>query len=548
MTWRQAIQYSDVAYTELSLQAVYSFRQGNVPPAGRAVDLVARARSRVVQSKALVSVFLGMIALGAAYVARIYGRFSGVIGGVPISSAEFDTGLVVGLLGLDVAFLWWTGIQVLPTLLSSGVLPVLEPLPIDDRTLHRTAALLYLRLFDLPAATVLVTTPLFIGATLGPEVGLAIIPGVVVAVTFALVLSLVTGRFFVRRVQGSRGGGGRAVVRWTYLVLWLLPAFATFGFLTSASNLFVGIAHVVAGGAELPGALLWTVFPFPFAALPAVAAHGPATLGFGGLGIGLWAGALVGYGLLAVWGCLWLLGSVRRFGLVPALDVRPVTLGDRTLRPTGPVRAVLAKDLRIASRTPGYAFLILLPMLDALALGFFTYVDAPGYGLALSLGLAAVTTAALLATFFGPAFFAIEVLAYAYGQTLPLPSRANVLAKTTLVAMIYLVSGATVLAFVAARVFDPLVFAAFVFAELPAVVAAAFLEFGLLFWRARSKALPITNLYTGAWTAILVAIPGLFVAGAPLVAYTIGGVPAMALVALALLAVAAPLTLRRGRS
>jgi hypothetical protein len=547
MSWREAVRLSDVAFTELSLQAVYAFRQGNLPPPGTAADLVTKARRRVVQSKALVSLFLGMIALGAAYVVRIYAAFGGRIASTPLSTPEFETGLLVGLLGIDVAFLWWTGIQVLPTLLSSGVLPVLEPLPIDDRTMRRTAAVLYLRLFDLPAVTVLVTTPLFVGVALGVEVGLAVIPGVVVAVTFALALSLYTGRFFVRRVQGSRGGGGNAAVRWGYLVLWLLPAFATFGFLTSAPNLFVAIAHVVVAGDALPGALLWAVFPFPFAALPPVAAHGFAALGLRGVGIAIWLGALSGYLLLTGWAAVWLVGSVRELGRVPAAGTRAAHAVHRALRPTGVVRAVLTKDLRIASRTPGYAFLILLPILDALTLGFFTYVDAPSRSLALSLGLGAVTTAALLATFFGPAFFAIEVIAYSYGQTLPLRARANVLAKTTLVALIYLVAGTTVLAFVAARLFDPVLFAAFVLAELPAVVAAALLEFGLLFWRARARSIPITNLYAGAWTAILVSLPGLLVAGAPLLAYGYGGVPLMALIAVASLAVAAPLALRGGR-
>ena len=548
MSWRAAAHLSDVAYTELCLQAVYAFRQGNIAPPGEAKALVAKARTRVVQSKALVSAFLALIAVGAAYIVHVYAAFGGRIVSVPLSPVEFQTGLLVGLLGIDVAFLWWTGIQVLPTLLASGVLPVLEPLPIDDRTMRRTAALLFLRLFDLPAGTVLVTTPLFVGAALGVEVGLAILPGVVVAVTFALALSLVTGRFFVRRVQGSRGGGGNAAVRWAYLVLWLLPAFATFGFLTSASDLFVAIADVAAAGAALPGVLLWAAFPFPFAALPGVVGHGPASLGLEGWAGVVWAGALAAYLAAALAALAWLFRAVRTIATLPALEVREIPAGPRALRPRGAVRSIVTKDLRIASRTPGYAFLILLPVLDALTLGFFTYVDAPSTTLALSLGLAAVTTAALLATFFGPAFFAIEMLAFSYGQTLPVPARANVLAKTTVVAMIYLVSGTIVLLFVGARVFDPLQFAAFVVAELPAVLAAAFLEFGLLFWRARSRSMPITNLYTGAWTAILVSIPGLLVTGSPLVAYVVGGLPAMAGVALVALAIATPLTLRRGAS
>src|SRR5208282_4173149 len=136
----------------------------------------------------------------------------------------FDAGVLTGLLSIDVALLWWTGLQMLPTFLSSGALPVLESLPIDETTLRRTAAIIYLRMFDVPAAVVLVATPLFVGLALGPLAGLAAVPGAVTAVAFALALSFVTGRFFVRKIQGSRGGGGRTVVRWAHLLLWLIPA------------------------------------------------------------------------------------------------------------------------------------------------------------------------------------------------------------------------------------------------------------------------------------------------------------------------------------
>ena len=554
MSWKQASRLSEVAFTELSFQAIYALRQGNLVPPGPPRTMVARARRRVIQSKAIVGFVLGLLAFGAGVVLRA-APLAATAYGATVPVGVFRAGVLTGVFSLDVAFLWWTGMQVLPTFLASEVFPVLEPLPIDERTLSQTAALLYLRLFDLPAATVLVATPLFVGIVLGPWVGLAVVPGAFAVVAFALALSLLTGRFFVQRVQGARSGGGRTIVRWLYLVLWLVPAFAMFGFVTAAPAFFELLQGISSAGPSFASDLLLVAFPFPFAALPAAVANGSEGLGLDTTGRWILTAASAGYLLLAAWSTLWVLRSVRRVGLVPPSVVRPVTTTFITLRPRSPPLAVLAKDLRIASRTPGYAFLILLPILDAFALGLWTYVSAPNANAALGLGLAAVTTAALLATFFGPAFFAIEVFAYSYGRTLPLSDRALLLGKVALVALMYLVASAVVLGLTLARVFEPGLFLLFVAAELPGVVAAALVELGILFRRARARGLPITNLYTGAWFAILVSIPGLCAAGAPLVAFELLrptglslGLTAMGLVATGELALTVPFAFGRERS
>jgi hypothetical protein len=552
MSWRDAIRLSDVAFTELSLQAIYAFRQGNIGPDEPGRALVARARRRVLQSKAIVSFVLALLAFGAAFVLRS-SRVQALFFPPGAPTAAFEAGVMTGLLSLDVAFLWWTGMQVLPTFLSSGVLPVLEPLPINDRTLDRVAGLLYLRLFDLPALTVLVGTPLLIGLIAGPLVGLAILPGAVAAVAFSLGLSLLTGRFFVRRVQGSRGGGGRTIVRWAYLVLWLVPAFAMFAFVILAPTFFTALAGLAAAGPSLGGHLLLAAFPFTLAVLPALVASGPAGLGLDPVGWGtLWLGTAAYLGL-AGWSIVWVVGSVRELGLVPARAAAPAAVARVALVTRGPIVSVLTKDLRIASRTPGFAFLVLLPILDAVAIGLLTYARAPGGSVTFGIALAAVMTAALLATFFGPAFFAVEVFAYSYGRTLPLSDRSLLSGKVLLVALMFLVAGGTVLGITLTRIFDPVLFVAFIAAELPGVVAASLLELGILFRRARAKGLPITNLYSGAWLAILVSIPGLIVAGVPLIAFELAlaggvglGLLAMAGAALGELGVVAPFALGRG--
>jgi len=290
MGWREAWRLSSVAFRELSLQAIYAIRLGNPPPSGRLDKVVRTAQRRVVQSKVIIASVLALIAAGGVDVVRLAPTIvSSPFFGVPVPVAVFQAGVLTGLLSLDVAFLWWTGLQVLPTFIASGVLPVLEPLPISDRTLRRVAGILYLRMFDLPALTVLIVTPLFVGWVLGAPSGLAIIPGVVAAVAFALALALLTGRFFVRRVQGSRGGGGRAILRWAYLVLWVLPAFAMFGFVIAAPGFLALLARTAGAGPSLTGDLLVSAFPFTFALLPSVVTQGGGVFGLDATGVGILA-------------------------------------------------------------------------------------------------------------------------------------------------------------------------------------------------------------------------------------------------------------------
>jgi predicted permease len=330
-----------------------------------------------------------------------------------------------------------------------------------------------------------------------------------------------------------------------------------FAFVVAGPGFLAFLGRTAAGGPSLTGNLLAATFPFVFAALPAAITEGGGVFGLDSTGIAVLAIASAGYLLLAVGAVVWVMGAVRRVGLALPLPPAGAPVTQYNLVTHGPAHAVLTKDLRIASRMPGYAFLVILPILDAVAIGLFTFLSGPGSSAAAGLALAAVATAALLATFFGPAFFAIEVIAFSYGRTLPLSDRSLLFGKVTLVLLIYLVAGGLVLGITLLRVFQPALFLAFVFAESPAVLAGALLELGILFRRARSKGLPIVNLYSGAWYAVFVSIPGLLVAGLPFLVFRLLGttgiavsLAGMGLFALGELGVCAPVALgtRGGRT
>ncbi len=534
--WREAWRLSEPAYTELAFQAIYAVRQGNLPPGLPAAEVARRARRRVRQSKLLVSGLLAFFSLGPLLLVDP--------AVVHLFVLPYGLYLATGLgavVVLDMILLWWTGLQVLPSFLASGVVPLLRSLPVAPRLLRRTALLLLVRLFDAPAATCLVLTPLVAGYALrSPLAGLLLVPAVLVGILFAVALALVSGRFFVRHVQGARGGGLRTWLRWSYLVLWAVPAFAMYGFVAVGPAFLRFVAALALQG---PTGLLDAVFlafPFSLTALPSLGL-GLSTTGAGAaLDPLVIAAGTLGYTGLAVLVGLWLRAAPLRLTLeAPHAPSRGSGASVR-IATTSVARAIVRKDLRVASRTPGFAFLVLLPLLESAALGLWTFVAGPGSSNVLGLANAAVESAALLATFFGPAFFAIEVMGYSYTRTLPLPGRSVLEGKVGLVLGVYSIAALLVVALTLPRVFQPGLFLGFVVAELPAVAAAALLEYSVLLERARSKGLPVTSLYAGAWWAAAVSVPGLLESGTPLALFAglqRGATAPFALPAMALLAV-----------
>ncbi len=551
MGWRNAWRLSRIGYREIAFQAIYAVRLGNVLPERQDADLKARTDRRVLQSKVMVAALLGL--MGFAGAGATDPRIAHVLA-PNAPPAIYVASLISGVLLLQMSFLWTTGLQILPTFLASRVLPTLETLPISLGDRRKTGFLLYLRLFDLPALAVLIVTPLSFGWALGsPLAGLALLPGTVAAILLAFALALATGTYFVRRVQGSPAGLSSTALRWLFLVLLAVPAFAIYAFISFSPEFLAEFTTLSAHPTlALTGLLL--VFPFPYGFLPSLVLPNASTasLGLSPFNVGVLLLAAAAYVVPLTLLAQWLYAAPREYALAQPLVLTRRTNGG-PLRTGAVVPAVILKDLRVASRSPAYAFVVLLPLLDALVLGLSTFVGHPREQDVFRLGAAGVSTAALLATFFGPAFFATEVMAYSYTRTLPLALRSLILGKVSLVVLIYGLASVLVLAFTIARVFLPFLFLAFVLAELPALVAAALLEIGLLYSISARRGLAVTNLYTGAWYAALVVVPAIFVTGLPLAAFSVlgasvGALGIMAGLALVELALVLPIALYWSRS
>lgn len=545
MELRESARISRPIYRELRFQAIYALRQGNLLPTGPAGELTARAERQVFQSKIAVALFFGLIQLGT--LALLSPRGQALLGpGVP--TPVYIVTILGGLWLVELSLLWTEGLQILPTFLSSRAVPLLETLPLDRSAKEGASAFAVLRLFDLPALVAIVGPALVIGYALdSPLAALAAIPGGIATVLLGLVLSLASGGFFVRKLAAAPGGRRSAVLRWSYLLAGTIPALGLYAFFAFAPA-FMRALSALSHGQSSPVEAVLFLFPFAFAALPAAASRlslpPPSSGGLLGL-------VLLGYALLFVLASAWLYSAPRRISLAIA-DTSAVPGRREPLRLSSPGVAVFRKDLRVASRTSGFGFLLLLPLLDAAAVGLATFSLKPDPSTVANLGSAAVSTAELLAIFFAPAFFATEVIGLSYTRALPLTGRSLLAGKLLLVTLVYGLSSAIVLGLTVLRVFAPAFLVLYTLAGVPGLLAAASTEIGLLLRRSAKTGMVSGQMFSGGWWMLTVALPGLVVAGIPLVGYSavsaalggLAGLAALSLLGAAELAILLPLALR----
>ncbi len=546
MDWRERLRLSNCLYREVTFQAIYALKSGNVFFSGdrkREQEGPAVAQRRVLQSKLTVAVLFMLTFLASAFALR-YGR---EFFPTTLSTLYFDGTIISLVLVVLFSLVWITGLQVALPFVSSQATTALLVLPVTEEDAAWVSFLAFLRLFDAPLLTALIFFPMAVGLALSSVLaGAAVLPGVLATEVLALALSLLTAKFFSRSVSGASGGSLRSLaVRWLYLVLWTIPSLVITIFITFSVQIITAL-----GDWELNAPLalqaVFALFPFPFGLLAASFATPPVVGGPSNtVTIAL---ALVYFAVVAV-SVRWILRAPLALSRITIVSGARRLAGTRLIV-TRPSMAILKKDLRIASRTPAYAFLLLLPLLDAFVLGLFTYLGSPAPILAQRYAFAGVTVAVLLATFFGPVFFATEVIGFSLTRTLPLSQRTLILSKTSLIALVYLMAFGVVAVLVASRVNDFPAFVLFAVIELPAVIAAAFLEIGVLLERAKRTGVPIASLYSGAWWTTLVVVPGLVVSVAPLVSYTYFTLPYlpalvwMALLSLSLAAVVGGIVLR----
>jgi predicted permease len=409
-------------------------------------------------------------------------------------------------------FIVFMGLQVATSLVSSKIADSLSPLPLSKKEVSNVIFLCLIRIFDLPLLAALVVLPtayLIIGGSVAGS-SISVVATIVTEI-FALALTIGLARFFYSKVAG---GGGRSkwktVTRFLFMLVWMVPAFGTYFVINFAEVIlksFASFTQILGPSMEL----LVMLFPFSFGFLVSYASNPQATsipL------LALSAASSVLYVVFAFYCFRWVTTTIRKIGTGRIVGAVREAVKDTIIRPRKPWLGIIRKDLAIASRSPSYAVLFLLPALQVAVLAVSFSSFEAGFVVTVSV----LTGISMTTLVLPPTMFSIEGLASSYTRSLPLRKRTLILAKTLLAVFIYSLSVVALLAialFVKRDFTSEILFGTL---YLFSIAAASMLELTILarkFWK---EGFALGNLYARLSTFILILVPGYALAWAPMIA------------------------------
>jgi hypothetical protein len=499
---------SSTVYKEVSFQSIFSLRAGSgLPQSGRRdiKQLVRSAKFNTLISKLVTSVFLAVFAI--TVFAPIL--FSDI--GPPIPREVAIPGGISAFLTVVLFLIVFMGLQMSTSFVSSKIVDVLSPLPLSKRDISRIVFLCFVRIFDIPlvsAVVIFLAVFFFIGGSiLG---GIVSLVGIMVTEIFALTLTVLLGKFFYAKV--ARAGGRsffQTILRFMFMLVWIIPTFAAYFVVNFAGQIVIAFAGLTQGLASVSQTIV-LIYPFSYGFLVSYAAF-LSEIDYLSLSLSVVASAA--YVLLAYYCLRWVTGTVREIGMgAVTRSVREI-VKDTMVKPQIPWVGIIRKDIRVASRSPSYASLFMLPVVQTVVLAV-TFSSFNEIGPATALGL--LTGISLLTLLLPPTLLSIEGLASAYTKHLPLRKRTLIAAKTLVATTTYIVSIIilTIVAFFIGKDFAAI--ATFGTIHTFSVAAAIMLEITLMLRKFWKEGFAVGNIYSRITTYVVILIPGYIFAAIPM--------------------------------
>jgi len=423
-------------------------------------------------------------------------------------------GSVSAFLAVVLFLIIFMGLQVSTSFVSSKVVEILSPLPLSKRDISNIVFLCFIRIFDIPlitAITVFLAAYLFVGGSiLGSLIALAAIGTTEI---FALTLTIGSARFFYTRV--ARGGGRsrwQTLLRFAFMLVWILPTFAAYIVVNFAGELVQSFASLTQGFSSSILQILALAYPFSWGFLVSYVTFPQA---IGQFTLVLSAASSIGYAAIAYYCLRWVTGTVRKMGAGGIVTGLRELVKDTLIRPQVPWLGIIRKDLRVASRAPSYASLFLLPAMQTVILAI-SFSSISEVGLSAALGI--LIGISMITLLLPPTLLSIEGLASSYTRSLPMKKRTLISAKTLLSTVTYVISLIVLLIVASYLGRDFSYILTFGAIHGLAIAAAIMLELRILTNKFWTEGFAVGNIYSRLSIYILIFIPGFAVVLVPMIA------------------------------
>ncbi len=398
---------------------------------------IQRARSNTRFNKITISVFIGMLAI--VFGILVWGTLSGLYG-TPTEFRWITVAFTVSMFCLvGFAFLVFWGLMVSTSFISTNAASIGHYLPVSRVDTGKLALLAYIRLLDSQMITIIIGFPLAYGIVIYLVYGL-VIPSILgalaclgaflISVGLGITIMLILALYFYTRIQTTGGSRLGSIVRLLFYVLW---AVVIMGFSLSFQllNIIVPLVESLSISLVPFWYLLYFAYPFTMGTFVVLATGIPGTPQF-------WLDFIVValYGGLTLLGLRWSRNFLRQIGTGVVTTTGPSVIHPVDIKVSRVGIALLRKDLRIATRTPGQAIMFFLPFLTMLPI-FLQFIWEIGV-VHVSDVITFIVMPTIMLGFFSIFFLSVEARGMKYTLTLPLPTERILKSKAQLITLMAL--------------------------------------------------------------------------------------------------------------
>ncbi|MBS7647097.1 MAG: hypothetical protein QXK93_07290 [Candidatus Bathyarchaeia archaeon] len=500
---------SGVVYREVCFQSIFSLRLGAALPQmdSQKINRIAKqAEINMLISKILITIFVVVLAV------LPLGFWSYFIMELKLAEELAVVSCVSVFLASLFFLLVMLGLQATTSLISTKAFEILGNLPISRKDISRIALVSFLRIFDIPLTAVLVIFPLVFSIVVRSFFGgLVALFAAVLTEIFALALTIGLAKFFYSRIVGGGGGSKyKTIIRFIYMLVWILPSFGIYLIMNFATRILQIFAYSLTQLSFVHILVFAFVYPFSLGFAVAFATFPQKiSLAF----VTVLIVSIILYVALGYFGLNYIKSTIKRVGSSGLIAVSKAFVKDLIIQPKSAILGIIIKDIRIASRSPSYASILMLPALQTLIV-VVSILGITGINLVTVLGF--LTGVSLLSLMVTPTLFSAETLASAYTRSLPLKRSTVIAAKTFLSTVTYLccVVVLTIIALYLRK--EPIILTAFGLGQTISVSAGCLAELLLLVKKFWDVKLAPGGIYTNLGAFIIVLIPGIILCLTPI--------------------------------
>ncbi|MGY5860967.1 MAG: hypothetical protein RTU09_01140 [Candidatus Thorarchaeota archaeon] len=338
--------------TEASFQG---YLEMNPTSIARVKENPERISRRLRRSGKIRAFMMGFIIIFLAVITMVVMGFNDSMAN-PTSRMAFGVSVFLGMSFVVVLF---ANLTPATGFFTSGVMDLPATLPISRRELENLSVLVFMRVFIVPAVLILTVLPVLSFVVFGVLTALAVLVACAATVIFSIgALVHIAKWFYIKShsADDSRLSGVVRVLASLGLAVGMIVVISIGGFLPQILEF---ITSASASIAPETFAFLALLYPFSFGFMASAATYG----GFLQLDTVIAAaGASAIYLLLAFVSYRRTGQSLRSVAREGISTARIIAIREAAVSITGPLKSMIRKDLKLASRNIGSAMVFAIPM------------------------------------------------------------------------------------------------------------------------------------------------------------------------------------------